>query len=358
MDAKTSVDITLAATAISNAFSVISQQQSSVNLAHTLFDQRIPDEEFKKRLRLSRDTFWMLVRVCDVNITRGQTRFRASLSPEKVLAVGLYRLAHGASYQVCADTFNIGKTTVHEAFFDVVTVLNTVKNRFIRFPATLEKKVKAINTFKSRSEMPNVLGAIDGTHIKIKAPIENKKDYFSRYQRYDVVCQGIVDGDMKFLDIVVGFPGSIHDARVLRNTKISKLLDRGFQEPKVAIGEDIVSPYFVGDSAYPLMESLIKPYSESTTDPAEKKFNRELPRARSRFRILLHGCDDKVKIFNQTIIACCVLHNFCLQHDVIWEDDDADEQPISIIPGSNTFDGEELRDKLKEYINKTLIENE
>ena len=209
-------------------------------------------------MKVPRETFWMLVRICEVNVTREQTPLRASLSPEKVVAVGLYRLAHGASYQVCAGTFNVGKTTVHEAFCDVVSVLNAVKNNFIRFPVTLEEKVKTINTLKNRSKMPNVLGAIDGTHIKIKAPNENKKDYFSRYQRHDVVCQGIVDGDMKFLDIVVGFPGSIHDARVLRNTKFSKLFDRGFEEPKSAIGADIISPYLVGDSAYPLTESLVQ----------------------------------------------------------------------------------------------------
>ena len=109
-------------------------------LEHTLYDERIPDAEFKKRLRMSRNTFWMLVNVCLANISRQQTNFRACLTPEKVLAVGLYRLTHGASYQVCADTFNIGKTTVYEAFMDVVAILNALKNNYIKFPKTNEEK--------------------------------------------------------------------------------------------------------------------------------------------------------------------------------------------------------------------------
>ena len=60
-----------------------------------------------------------------------------------------------------------------------------------------------------------MLGAIDGTHITIRAPKENKKDFFSRYQQYDIVCEGLVDGNTKFLDIVAGFPGSMDQDPVL-----------------------------------------------------------------------------------------------------------------------------------------------
>eukprot|EP00794_Sanderia_malayensis_P020827 gene20827-22871_t len=137
------------------------------------------------------------------------------MAPENVLAVGLHRLAHGISHQVCADVFNIGKMTVREAFYDVITVLNEVKNNYIQFPRTLEEKQNAIPTLRGRSLMPYVLGAIDGTHMKIRALKENEKDFYSRYQQYDVVCQGIVDGNMKFLDIVAGFPGSMHNGRVV-----------------------------------------------------------------------------------------------------------------------------------------------
>eukprot|EP00794_Sanderia_malayensis_P006745 gene6745-7505_t len=153
----------------------------------------------------------------------------------------------------------MGKTTLREAFYDVITVLNEVKNNYIQFPRTLEEKPNAIATFRGRSSMPNVLGDIDGMHIKIRAPRENKKDFYSRYQQYDVVCQGIVDGNMKFLDIVAGFPSSMHDGRVLRNTSISTVLDRGFGEPVVDWNNTRISPYLIRDSEYPLIESIMKP---------------------------------------------------------------------------------------------------
>ena len=85
-------------------------------LNFTLCDEAIPESEFKCRLRISKDTFRMLLNVCQVNIVRKNTKFRASLPPDKVLAIGLYRLALGSSTRVCADVFNVGQTTVMEAF--------------------------------------------------------------------------------------------------------------------------------------------------------------------------------------------------------------------------------------------------
>ena len=158
----------------------------------------------------------------------------------------------------------------------------------------------------------------------------------------------------------------MHDARVLRNTQVSKLLDQGFKETKVAIKKDMISPYLVGDSAYPLTESLVKPFSDSTMDPAENKFNRELSRARvgiecafgvlkSRFRILMTGCEDQLTTVNQTISACCVLHNICVQNDDIGENT-AEEAPCSELKGTSSFEGEELRDILKDFINQTIAD--
>ena len=41
-------------------------------------------------------------------------------------------------------------------------------------------------------------------------PRQSAVDYFSLYQKHDVVIQGIVDGQKLFLDTVAGFPGAMH----------------------------------------------------------------------------------------------------------------------------------------------------
>ena len=58
-------------------------------------DPRIPDEYFRKQLRMRRATFRLLLDVLRPYITTQNTGFRRCIEPEKVLAIGLTRLDHG-----------------------------------------------------------------------------------------------------------------------------------------------------------------------------------------------------------------------------------------------------------------------
>ena len=50
----------------------------------------------------------------------------------------------------------------------------------------------------------------------IRAPKENHEDYFNRKRYYRFILQGIVAASGAYLSVSTGFPGSMHDARVLR----------------------------------------------------------------------------------------------------------------------------------------------
>ena len=70
-------------------------------------------------------------------------------------------------------------------------------------------------------KIPIVVGALDGTHITIVALDNgNKVDYYNRKQRYNTNTQAVVAGDMTFLSVATGYPGSLHDSRVLRNSNL------------------------------------------------------------------------------------------------------------------------------------------
>ena len=62
-------------------------------------------------------------------------------------------------------------------------------------------------------------GAIDGTHIAIATPHHNHVAYVNRKSCHSIVMQGVVDGHYMFRDIVVGWPGSVHNARVFSNSE-------------------------------------------------------------------------------------------------------------------------------------------
>ena len=123
-----------------------------------------------------------------------------------------------------------------------------------------------------------IVGAVDGCHIEINVPPRNHEDYYNRKQHYSVILQGIVDSSLKFIHATVGYPGSIHDARVLR---LSGLYDMAQNEqilsgPTRDINGVEIGPLLAGDGAYPLTSWLMKPYpNRGRLTPQQRKFKKK-----------------------------------------------------------------------------------
>ncbi|XP_015775178.1 PREDICTED: uncharacterized protein LOC107353343 [Acropora digitifera] len=130
--------------------------------------------------------------------------------------------------------------------------------------------------FEEMYGIPQIVGAIDGCHIEINAPSQNHEDYFKRKQHYSVNLQAIVDANLKFIHATVGYPSSIHDARVLR---LSGLYDFAENEqilrsPIRNISGTDVGPLLTGDCASPLTTWLMKPFPyRGRLTPKQTKFN-------------------------------------------------------------------------------------
>ncbi|KAI5061263.1 hypothetical protein GOP47_0023768 [Adiantum capillus-veneris] len=52
---------------------------------------------------------------------------------------------------------------------------------------------------------------------------ETNEAWYDRYGNYNMIIQGIVDANMKFLDMNIGWPGSCNDKRILRNSGFYRL---------------------------------------------------------------------------------------------------------------------------------------
>ena len=152
----------------------------------------------------------------------------------------------------------------------MVEALYEMRNEHIKFSESEAETRAAIETFQDLSNLPNIVGAIDVSHITIKAPKDSAVDYFSR----NFIIQAVVNGQKLFLDFACGYPGSMHDARVLRRSAIFRRAEGGdiLIAPTVNIYGNEIGPYFVGDSAYPLSPWLMKPYPEGTRDRDEIQF--------------------------------------------------------------------------------------
>ena len=193
-----------------------------------------------------------------------ETRFRVPVSVEERVGLALWRLATGNSYRSCGLQFGLGKSTVKIICSEFEQAIFDLKDHFIKFPLTIEKNREKMEEFEEMYGIPQIVGGIDGCHIEINAPSQNHEDYFNRKQHYSVNLQAIVDANLKFIHATVGYPGSIHDAQVLR---LSGLYDFAENEQILSgpirnfSGRD-VGPLLAGDSAYPLTTWLMKPFPD------------------------------------------------------------------------------------------------
>ena len=176
-------------------------------------------------------------------------------------------------------------------------------------------------------EIPNsqTVGAIDGTHIPIIQPEESSADYFNRKSFYSIIMQALVDFRGLFMDVNIGWPGKVHDARIFTNSTLYKKASNGTLFPNWSrnIGGVDVPLVILGDPAYPLLPWLMKPYLENANTTAKDCiFNYWQSRARmvvenafgwlkGRWRCLLKRMDTHVYNAPNIVASCVVLHNVC-----------------------------------------------
>ena len=186
------------------------------NWFQELLNSRALDHWWKENFRVSRATFEYICRLVGPAIARQNTRMRVAIPVEKRVTVSLWRLTTGECYRSCGLMIGLAKPTVVKCCHEFVEAICHLQDDFIKFPSTRAEISRKIEGFSEKSKVPNVVAAIDGSYIPIKAPKENHEDYFNRKHFYSYLVQGIVDSSGLFLSVATGFPGSLHDSQMLR----------------------------------------------------------------------------------------------------------------------------------------------
>ena len=80
---------------------------------------------------------------------------------------------------------------------------------------TYDPRMKLSPKFMTRwPHFKDAIGAIDGTHIPCIVPEKEQPKYRNRKGVTTQNVMAICDFDMRFIFVVVGWPGSVHDTRV------------------------------------------------------------------------------------------------------------------------------------------------
>ena len=134
------------------------------------------------------------------------------------MAVTVWKLATNIEYRTLSDLFGLGRSTIGRIVIETCKAISThLFSEYVYIPRG-EKLREIVNGFESDWGFPQAVGAIDGSHIPIVRPIECASDYYNRKNYYSVIMQGLVDHLGLFMDVCIGWPGKVHDARVFTNS--------------------------------------------------------------------------------------------------------------------------------------------
>lgn len=170
-----------------------------------------------------------------------------------------------------------------------------------------------------RYNFPDILGAVNGSHIPVQAPILNPKCYFDRKKFHYVVHQGVCLYDLTLLMWMYDDLVECIMPKFLRNLS---LWEEGFHSC------DNGNYLLVGDGEYPFKEWLLTLYRDNLSQH-QTKFNMAFSWKRQvieRTFGLLKGRFRRLKFINlksirekcQTFVAICIFHNICIiEHDLL-----------------------------------------
>ncbi|KAG8488878.1 hypothetical protein CXB51_016932 [Gossypium anomalum] len=216
------------------------------------------------------------------------------------------------------------ETCIEQVWETVSRSFHNVLNAVIRLQDVLFKKAEPItaNSTDPRWKwFKNCLGALDGTHIKIRVPTVDKPRYRTRKGDIATNMLGVCPPDMHFVYALPGWESSVADGRVLRDAISWR---HGLKVPHGC--------YYLVDAGYTNCEGFLAPfrgqryhlnewrqgYQPSTP---EEFFNMKHASARNviercfgllklKWGILRSPSFYPVRVHNRIIIACCLLHNF------------------------------------------------
>lgn len=228
-------------------------------------------------------------------------------------------------------SYRLGVSTISYIIRDVCRAIwDCLKNECMPVP-NKERWLAIADGFKSNSQFPNCIGAIDGKHFQVVKPKMSGSMYYNYKNYFSIQMLAICDLEYCFTYVDIGNYGNDSDSSLFQETEFYKrLCSKRLDIPEPAhISEkrDFKMPYvLVGDEAFGLSTSIMRPYGGKFLSAEKGVFNYRLTRARrfiecsfgiltNKWRIFHRPLNVDLELANDIIKAGVILHNFVRKRD-------------------------------------------
>jgi hypothetical protein len=277
--------------------------------------------EIRRLFRFQRENILQLV-----DHLQGSLQYRTGrmhcLPPLLQVCITLRYYATGSMQLSLSAWMNVDQATVSRCIWRVTKALRESSSHLLAFNDVVPIK----QLFFEKSKIPNLIGCIDCTHVRIPAPPNNlhPNEYINRKNYHSINVQAVCDYECVFLDVLAAWPGSVHDSRIFRNSSLFHRLATG-----------ALNGILLGDNGYAIFPFLLTPFLRPNNDiqglfnTTHKKTRNVIERAFGQLKKRFHclGSNLRVRLDRScpVIMACFILHNFAKRlHDPDFEIDNND----------------------------------
>ncbi|XP_005748765.1 putative nuclease HARBI1 [Pundamilia nyererei] len=298
-----------------------------INLSVPVLETFFNNEDTRPDFRLSRESVTALMNLLN------QDRRHGWGAPIEALMF-LFWLASGAAYRVVFRVFAIPRSIVHRIVHRVTEEVVATRHQVIHLPQTpedLDSMSSGFAQLAGHRAFVKAAGAIDCCHVHIKPPSSpDGQCYRNRELFPSIVLQAVCDHQGCFVHTHVGWPGLVHDSRVLCH---SPLYQQARYPPP--------GHFILADGGYPCLQHpllLITPYKRPVHGVGAQRFNAHHSRAcsvierafgmmKTRFRVIfLQALEVHHTFVPHVITACAVLHNICISAgDIVAPDEEPED---------------------------------
>lgn len=141
---------------------------------------RYQDHLWREHSRVSKETFEHISALVGPQLVCQNTILREGITVEKRMPVALWRFSY---WQFLPNRgINIWNRSLDSHEYEGRNLLWLIRraNNFIKFPETEAESRQTIQEFENISRFPQVVGALDGSHIPIKAPKDDANEYVNQ----------------------------------------------------------------------------------------------------------------------------------------------------------------------------------
>lgn len=314
------------------------------------------EDEFLEKYRMHRSSFKKLLEKIQDHAVFQNSSYKPQAPVSHQLLLFLHYLGRsgsGASNPQLRQLFGTGRGTADLYKRRVITAISSLRDEAIKWPDHEERKEIALRIFH-KYQWINCIAIADGTLLPLtyEPQSEDAPDYHGRKFQYSLSTMIINDDRKKIRAYLAGFPGSTHDNRVYKNTRLAML-------PYEYFGDHF---YLVGDSAFEnsntVVASFKKPAGHRIPEEQER-FNTHMGKLRvtsehtigllkGRFPFLrsipmtIKDNKNSVRRILRVIECCVILHNLMIDggEDEIpdeWYDDMDDASEVGAAVGEYDF---------------------